>query len=199
MTDTEVAIALSAMRGAGFSVEDIGTPFGERVLSAALWYASEGIPVFPVKPRNKVPLVKWRNPGTFPAGGVAVPPSQEVLGEIGATTDRLVIDVWWRRWPEANIGMPTGAPLWDVIDLDGEAGFASYAELQAEGRIPELLGKVKTPRGRHAYIAPTGAGPATNIRPGVDYRGIGGFVVVPPSIGANGESYEWIEFPRRVE
>lgn len=192
MADTEelaVSAALSALRGAGFVVDDIGTPLSEKLLKAALWYAEQGIPVFPVKPRDKVPLVKWRNPGHDDV---------DDMRDIGATTDPAIVVRWWERWPEANIGMPTGEPQWDVIDLDGEPGFRSFGELNAEGRIPEILGKVKTPRGRHAYIAPTGAGPATNIRPGVDYRGIGGYVVVPPSVGKSGESYSWIEFPRRV-
>jgi hypothetical protein len=52
---------------------------------------------------------------------------------------------------------------------------------------------VYTPRGgRHLYVAPSGDGNAANFRPGLDYRGAGGYVVAPPSIGPNGKRYDWI-------
>ncbi len=41
------------------------------------------------------------------------------------------------------------------------------------------------------FIAPTGRGNGANIYPHVDFRGKGGYVILPPSIGANGRRYQW--------
>src|SRR6516162_5154723 len=68
---------------------------GAALLDAALSYAERrGWPVFPVAlvkrqdgKLDKKPLVKW---------GAA------------ATTDAKQIKEWWRRWPNALVGVPTG-------------------------------------------------------------------------------------------
>jgi putative DNA primase/helicase len=69
-----------------------------------------------------------------------------------ATTDRTIIKAWWRRWPDANIGIATGPTSGIfVLDVDGNAGKASLAELQAEhGRLPKTV-TVKTGKGRHLF------------------------------------------------
>ena len=140
---------------------------------AAGWYARHGIAVFPLKPGQKTP----RN-------GSA--------GFKDATTDPATVATWWKASPDANIGLPTGH-LFDVIDIDGPAGCAAALDLRDEGLIPVVLGHVWTPRGgRHIYVPPTGDGNATRFRPGLDYRGLGGYVVAPPSI-VNGRRYEWLE------
>lgn len=142
--------------------------------SSALWYATRGVPVFPVRPRDKVPLVRWRDE---------------------ATTDQGTVAAWWRSWPHANIGMPTGL-RWDVIDIDGPAGYTSRASLRDRQKLPDVLGCSTTPRhGMHLFITPTGDGNAAGFLPGLDYRGLGGYVVLPPSIGANGELYLWDTCP----
>lgn len=140
--------------------------------SSAAWYAGQGIPIFPVQPAAKVPLVRWRDE---------------------ATTDAEHIAAWWRRWPQANIGMPTGI-RWDVIDIDGPPhGYLSLGKMRADGQLPAVLGRSLTPRagGMHLFVAPTGQGNAADFLPGVDFRGLGGYVVLPPSWGANGRQYEW--------
>lgn len=144
--------------------------------AAALWYAERGIAVFPLRPTTKVPLAGSR-------------------GFKDATTDRERIHRWWRTTPQANIGMPTGQQ-WDVIDVDGPPGYASLADLKDAGLLPPVLARAWTPRGgQHLYVAPTGDGNAASVKPGLDYRGLGGYVVLPPSVGANGERYDWIMPP----
>lgn len=142
--------------------------------AAAAWYAAQGVPVFPVEERGKVPMVRWRDAATDKPGNVAA---------------------WWRRWPQANIGMPTGL-RWDVIDIDGPPGYQSFATVREAGRLPPILGRAATPRGgMHIFITPTGDGNGANLGPGLDYRGIGGYVVLAPSVGANANRYEWLETP----
>jgi hypothetical protein len=43
-----------------------------------------------------------------------------------ATRSRAQIAAWWRRWPQANIGLVTGE-LADGLDVDGPAGRAGCA------------------------------------------------------------------------
>lgn len=165
---------------------------------SALFYAERiGWPVFPLKPRGKAPLT--RN------------------GFKDATRDRDTVISWWMRWPEANIGTPTGADGcgYDVIDIDGRLGIASLADLKhadcpddcsadtfcaATGELPPVVCRAMTPGdsdgpGFHYFIEPTGDGNGTNIAPGIDYRGAGGYIVAPPSIGANGARYAWVTRP----
>jgi putative DNA primase/helicase len=42
-----------------------------------------------------------------------------------ATTDAAQIEAWWRKWPDANIGIATGAISGVVVvDVDGPAALA---------------------------------------------------------------------------
>lgn len=144
---------------------------------AALWYASHGIPVFPLRPRDKAPM-----PGSH--------------GFKDATTNIIDVRAWWQTNPHCNIGIPTGVAF-DVIDIDGPAGFASLADMRDNGvTLPRIYGTAWTPRGgRHYYIRPSGRTNKTarTWPPGTDYRGLGGYVVVPPSIGENGWRYDWLD------
>jgi hypothetical protein len=133
------------------------------LLAAALWYAAQDIPVFPLQARQKRPL-----PGS--------------RGFKDATTDTDQIRAWWDAVPDANIGTPTGISF-DVIDVDGPVGMVTLCA-QLWDELPKILGWVCTPRdgGNHLYVTPTGAGNGAGIYPGIDYRGAGGYVVLPPSV-----------------
>ena len=163
------------------------------LLNGALWYAGQGLPVFPCQVKGKMPLI----PAAHPAGS---PERANCRGQCGrhghglydATTDPDTITDWWTRCPQSNIGLPTGL-RYDVIDVDGPAGYRSLSELKAEHRWPaSYAGRVLTPSGgMHVYIEATGAGNAARYRAGLDYRGAGGYVLAPPSRGANGRRWEW--------
>lgn len=152
----------------------------DTMAAAALSYAAAGIAVFPCWPLRKHPLVKD--------------------GFYAATTDPDRIRAWWARWPAANIAMPTGRPHWDVVDVDvknGAPGYATLRRLRAAGLVDGWSHAVVTPsRGLHLYFAgseqPSGSLPAR----GIDFRGLGGYVLLPPSrvhaAGTRG-SYRTIE------
>lgn len=139
-----------------------------RFLDAALTYASWGWPVFPCVPGQKRPIVKH--------------------GLREATVDREMIRLWWEAWPKANVAVATGH-LFDVVDVD-PAGIHWWANVrerygnQPGGPLPDVHGEVATPRpgGTHVYVQPTGRGNLADLKPGVDYRGRGGYVLVPPSV-----------------
>lgn len=143
----------------------------EALAAAASWYATQGLPVFPLQPRDKKPF-----PGS--------------RGFKDATTDAGQIASWWTANPDANIGLPTGG-LFDVVDIDGEQGALSYRRILTEDMLPTVYGRATTARarGRHLYIRPTGDGNGASIMPGIDYRGLGGYVVAPPSITTR--RYDW--------
>lgn len=139
---------------------------------AAGRYASAGLAVFPLVPGEKRPLTK--------------------RGLHDASTDPEQIAAWWARWEQANIGLRTGL-LFDVIDVDGPPGYLSLADLGDSGALPEVLGRVHTARGGvHLYVPRTGRGNKAGVYPGIDYRGVGGYVVAPPSLSATtGRRWTW--------
>lgn len=147
------------------------------LLEAALYYAVEyEQPVFPC----------------YEAGPKAKAPRTS-NGLYAATTDEAMIRSWWAQYPSAAIGLPTGL-IWNVVDLDrkadvnGEATF-SYLENIDLG-LNNYAAKVNTPNGTHYYYNVT-EDRVTNKSYrslGVDIRGLGGYVIAPPS-RVNGNNY----------
>ena len=157
-----------------------------RMLAAALRYADWGWPVFPLKTGSKTPATPH--------------------GFKDATTDPDRITTWWTRHPGNNIGIPTGHAF-DVIDIDVPQGPLSYSALLERenphtgiGPIPDVHGQVATSSGGlHLYIPATGAGNRAALLPGIDIRGVGGYVVAPPStLGPPGRAWSWISHPSPV-
>lgn len=113
-----------------------------------------------------------------------------------ATTDKEQIEQWWAEWPDANIGLATGIAF-DVLDIDtGHGGRESFDQLLAEYDTFEAdTYIVKTGSGGwHYYFTPMGAGNRAGMRPGLDWRGKGGYVVAPPSVHpATGREYRVVE------
>jgi hypothetical protein len=114
-----------------------------------------------------------------------------------ASVDQQTIDAWWRRWPEANIGICTGdASGIIVIDIDPRHdGDKSLEALIAEhGELPTTVEAMTGGGGRHlAYQRPTDGEfrNRTGLRPGIDVRADGGYIVAPPSIHISGKRYAW--------
>lgn len=142
--------------------------------ASATWYVQHGLAVFPLIPGGKRPLTAH--------------------GLHDATTDHDVVLTWWQRWPQANIGFPTGT-WFDVIDVDGPPGYQSLADMRDRDILPPVTARAVTPRGgTHLYIEPQGSGNRAGFLPGVDYRGRGGYVVAPPSInGELGRRWTWTQ------
>lgn len=145
-------------------------------------YADYGLAVFPVK-KDKSPYVK--------------------NGFYQATTDHKIIKEWWNKWPDAGIAMPTGQVNHGIFVVDqdeknGEHGIEEFEQWVDDNLLYfDDTWVAKTPSGgRHTYFK-------TNEKvnnpvgwlSGVDVRGDGGYVLLPPSVGANGSSYEWVRGP----
>ena len=138
-------------------------PAGE----AALAYAKAGVAVFPCVPDDKRPLTRH--------------------GLLDATSHPRAVARWWRRWPEANIGLPTDKHM-VVVDVDRRpsgSGFVALQHARAAGLTDGWACIVRTPsQGLHPYYPaepgrPQRSWAETHVH--VDFRGTGGYVLVPPS------------------
>jgi len=135
----------------------------------ALAFGRAGIPVFPCVTGGKRPLT--------------------LAGFHDASRDIDQVRAWWARWPGANIGMPTGSESGiDVVDVDvkdTETGFAAFERARAAGVVDGELARVSTPSGgMHVYFRAIPARPQRCWQAAaalVDFRGNGGYVILPPS------------------
>jgi len=146
---------------------------------AALRYARQGIPVFPCN-RAKRPITK--------------------NGFHNATTDVAQIEQWWSENPNASIGIPTGktSGVW-VLDADvyKPEGKEAFNRLMQEHDPLQATRKQKTGGGGLQYFFryPGFKIPSRNGKlegPGLDVKGDGGYVIVPPSEHPSGGHYEWL-------
>lgn len=149
---------------------------------------------------------------------VPIPPGEKYPKGLGAWQERATDDIttvteWWEANPQAGIGwamgrQPNGMNLAaiDVDVVDGKQGKETLTALARELDFFELLQHTvssKTGSGGRHFIVEVDDAEVTNGRlgPGLDLRGEGGFIVVPPSIHPNGERYIWYKdrSPRKIE
>ncbi len=151
-------------------------PFWE-AQQAAKEYLRLGWSVVPIRPRAKLPLIAWEQYQHRRAG-------EDEIAE------------WFRRWPDANLGIVTGSVSHVVVlDIDPRhGGEESLAVLEhANGSLPSTAEAETGGGGRHLYFRP----PAMNLRTraglarGIDLRAEGGLAVAPPSIHPTGKRYVW--------
>ncbi|MGY4541722.1 hypothetical protein ACVWY0_001635 [Arthrobacter sp. UYNi723] len=142
--------------------------------------ASLGYWVFPLWPNGKTPRLSKKHGAE---------------GYKDATTDPDQIRRWWKDYPSANVGIATGLsglliPDLDVKPKDGKPqdGPGEYAELVAGLDLPDPVVVTTTSGGFHHYYRGH-AGSTAGIRPGVDVRSDGGYVVAPGSV-VDGKPYE---------
>jgi hypothetical protein len=107
-----------------------------------------------------------------------------------------LVEGWWRRWPASNVGVVTGGVSGVVVlDVDPRnGGDASLAEMERRfGALP-CTPEVRTGGGgRHLWFrAPEQAVPSRAVLPGLDVKGEGGVVIVPPSVHPSGARYAWV-------
>jgi hypothetical protein len=114
-----------------------------------------------------------------------------------ATLDANVIKTWWAKWPSANVGLCTGTEI-DVIDVDG--AIAEYNQLTRDNGIPEHVATVVTGRGEggiHVYCTPGGNKTIPSGKHGlpdkIEVKGVGGYVVAPPSRHVSGGTYTYMK------
>lgn len=145
------------------------------LLDAATAYARAGLAVFPCVAGEKRPLTEH--------------------GLTDATADLARVTSWWRRWPQANIGLATGRPGgFDVLDIDvhpGGSGFPALRRARQAGLVDGWTVLVRSPSGGvHLYfpVAPEREQRSWALpKAHVDFRGAGGYVIAPPSRVTDGQ------------
>lgn len=159
------------------------------LLDAALAYARHGIPVLPVHTPAADGSCSCGRSGCDRPG--KHPRLRHGLTE--ASLDPRRIEMWWARWPEANVGLRTGVAM-DVADVDSAAGWHGLRHLLG-GALPGGP-QVRTGGGGwHFWFRTLGYGNRVGLLPGVDWRGVGGYVLAPPSRHAAGTTYYWVVRP----
>lgn len=147
------------------------------MMAAALDLAAAGWEVFPLIENTKRPLT---------AHGVK-----------DATTDADTIRAWWERNPGANLGLAPGADLL-VLDVDTKHGIDGHNTLTGfefvHGELPPTRTTETPSGGWHLYFKKPPElriKNRVNVRPGLDVRTLGGYLVAPPSV-IDGKPYRWL-------
>lgn len=163
----------------------------KELLYYALGYAKRGWHVFPLYEAgadgccacgNK----KCSSPGKHP---------RTKHGLKDATTDRDQIEIWWRQWPLASIGIRTGK-ISRLVVMDVDARKGGDTTLLAIKEVDwSLFPFVARGNGGHVYMQMPAdvdhIGNRANFLPGIDIRGDNGYVVAPPSQHIEGDRYIW--------
>lgn len=153
-------------------------------LKAAQFLASQGWKIFPLH---------WPKDGICSCGKGAGHPigKHPLVGnwQEAATIDEDKIKAWWKKTPEANIGLATGAASGIIVlDIDGAEGEETVSRNAHEPSITVITGK-----GRQIYFKHPGEKVRNKVGrfPQLDSRGDGGYVVAPGSLHNSGKLYHF--------
>ncbi len=177
--------------------------------SAAVEYAELGMAVLPLAP---VRFLHDVNGSTCRCDGAPLPlacvcrdgaacenvgkhPVAKLVphGKDDASTDPAVVAEWWKRCPDANVGVvvPQG---FVVLDIDprngGDTNLLSLMD-SCGGCLPETREAYTGGRGWHLWYR-YGGPVIGKLCPGVDVRSSTGYVVMPPSMHLSGTRYQWV-------
>jgi len=151
------------------------------LLEAALKYAERGWFILPLKPKDKIAVLKeWQNKSFN-------------------TSEK--IHEWWDKNPNYNIGLNCGMSNLVAIDIDvcdeTPDAYEAWKELCQKHNINYDTIHNLTGRGGHHFIysAPNHKISCSQgaLAPGIDVKAQGGYVVIPPSIHPNNKPYLWEE------
>jgi len=167
------------LKNRGYSDDDISkmTPteaWGTIFTEAALALFKLGYYVFPCVPGEKRPLTEH--------------------GLKDATRDPATIRRWWHDNPMANLAVDCGRSKWVVADLDVKDGKDGPTEWYELGVDDSGTLEATTPTGGIHKVYKSNGAPIRNsvgkLAPGIDIRAEGGYILVEPSVTADGE-YTW--------
>lgn len=161
-----------------------------------------------------IPLHSVKQDGQCTCGGYArvCTPGKHPIAKLvpqglkNATNDPEQIAKWWREKPYANIGVVTGAQSGIIVlDIDvkpneqGKTGLDSLKEIEErEGKIAHTVSAITGSGGKHylfKYPEWHVANSTSELAHGLDIKGDGGYVIVPPSNHVSGNSYQWVSDP----
>lgn len=143
------------------------------LIDAARAYAAAGLQIFPVEPRGKRPLIReWPDK---------------------ATCEEKQIRSWWKKWPDANIGLHVGKAGLAVIDVDPRNGGNESLDKLIGEHGPRWMSNIQVHTGgggqHFYYVSPAGANVPASLAQGIDLKRGNGYVLAPPSVHPNGTPY----------
>lgn len=144
------------------------------ILNEALKLQEIGWSIIPVG-QDKKPLISWLE-----------------FQERRASKEE--IKAWFRKFPKANIGVVTG-PVSNLLVFDIDA---KHGRTSGEFQFPVTVCSNTGGGGEHIFLrypnfeVHNSAG--VLFGEGIDIRGKGGYIVLPPSFHLSGKYYEWKEF-----
>lgn len=170
---------------------------------AAIWYAKHGwyvvplhTPIFDNGQCVGCSCEEWKRQKFTPDYVCPTPGKHPRLSawEDKATNSPNDAAYWWRRWPDANIGIAAGKSGLLAFDVDSyKDGYQGARVLSRndESTITNLTGS----GGQHlifklASDSTLGNGKA-ELPNGIDIRAHGGQFVAPPSVHPSGNVYRW--------
>ena len=140
-----------------------------------------GIAIIPLAPRSKSPLVRWRD-----------------------YQSRLPTDTELQRWfypnNSRNVAAVCGWKGLTVLDFDDPRQYGAWIAWSAitggvARRVASATYRVRTARGMHVYllVGDTPRCGKVDEPISVDIKGIGGYVLIPPSVHPSGARYEAVD------
>ena len=140
-----------------------------------------GIAIIPLAPRSKSPLVRWRD-----------------------YQSRLPTDTELQRWfypnNSRNVAAVCGWRGLTVLDFDDPRQYGAWIAWCAitggvARRVASATYRVRTARGMHVYLLVADAPRCgkTSDPIAADIKGIGGYVLIPPSVHPSGARYEAVD------
>lgn len=186
---------LNMIKGGGVMISSKISPNGK----AATAYASKlNWSVFPLHTPNG-DLCSCNNSNCKSIGKHP----RTINGFKAATTNLDMINRWWKIWSDANVAIATGKESgFVVLDVDPRHGGEDSLDLLINqyGPLPNTIEAITGGGGRHILFKNPGhIKNRTNILPGLDVRGEGGYIAVAPSLHACGKRYEWELSSRPLE
>jgi len=195
-TDLSAPPEETANENAAFNLKRL--PLFTSKLDAALAYARTGWYVLPLhtpKPDGGCSCHKASCPhaGKHP---------RTLNGVKDATRDEATIRRWWGRWPEANVGVATGAAS-GIVALDSDPRHGGDVSLSAliekYGDWPRTPEQKTGGGGDHIIFEHPGVAfknSASVLGEGLDIKTDGGYVVAAPSKHASGGDYRWSQLTK---
>lgn len=146
-------------------------PTPDEIQQAAQAYAALGLKVLPIIPVEKRPATR---------NGVR---------DASSSKDRITI---WFHDGRRDVAIAPDETFW-VLDVDPHhGGDASLDRLEQEhGPLPATVAATTGGGGRHLYFRGRNARNLVGMRPGLDVRAAGGYVVAAPSQHKSGGVYAW--------
>jgi hypothetical protein len=152
------------------------TDGNDSIYSAAVEYHELGLSVIPISRSNKIPAIKWKQYQSRVA-------------------TRKEIDEWFLEGPcYYNIGLVTGL-ISRVVVLDCDPRHGGDASLLSVGLKSEDATVITGSGGTHFYYGGCDLSLrcTTGLLAGLDFKGEGGYVLLPPSIHpTTGKEYKWL-------